>query len=228
MSTIADRIETLRRELGEQVRLVAVSKFHPVEKLREAYDAGQRIFGENRVQEMVAKQPEMPDDVQWHLIGTLQRNKVKYIAPFVDTIESVDSAKLLREIERQAVIQERPAERGPIRCLLQIHISGEESKHGLDETELHELLESGLIDDCPHVEVVGLMAMASLTDDMELVERQFARMQELLGEVRDRYFADQSSFRELSIGMSQDYKIALRHGATYVRIGTAIFGPREY
>ncbi len=112
MSTIADRIEALRRELGEQVRLVAVSKFHPVEKLREAYDAGQRIFGENRVQEMVAKQPEMPDDVQWHLIGTLQRNKVKYIAPFVDTIESVDSAKLLREIERQAVIQERPAERG--------------------------------------------------------------------------------------------------------------------
>lgn len=227
MSTIRDRIAALREELGP-VKLVAVSKFHPVEKLREAYDAGQRIFGENRVQEMVSKQPEMPDDVQWHLIGTLQRNKVKYIAPFVDTIESVDSQKLLREIERQAVLQERPEERGPIRCLLQIHISGEESKHGFDETELRELLESGLIRESPHVEVVGLMAMASLTDDMELVESQFALMEELLHEVKERYFADQDSFRELSIGMSQDYKIALRHGATYVRIGTAIFGPREY
>lgn len=227
MSTIADNITELRRELGD-VRLVAVSKFHPIEKLREAYDAGQRIFGENRVQEMLEKAPEMPDDVQWHLIGTLQRNKVKYIASFVDTIESVDSAKLLREIERQAVRQERPEDKGPIRCLLQIHISGEESKHGFDEAELHDLLESGLIHDCPHVEVVGLMAMASLTDDMSLVDRQFARMEQLLHEVKDHYFADQDSFRELSIGMSQDYKIALRHGATYVRIGTAIFGPREY
>ena len=230
LSEISDRIEKARTgaNIWENVKLLAVSKNVDTNAVENLFSQGQMDFGENRVQEMVAKQPEMPDDVQWHLIGTLQRNKVKYIAPFVDTIESVDSAKLLKEIERQAVLQMRPAERGPIRCLLQIHISGEETKHGLDETELHELLESGLIDDCPHVKVVGLMAMASLTDDMELVDRQFARMQELLGEVRDQYFTDQPSFRELSIGMSQDYKIALKHGATYVRIGTAIFGPREY
>lgn len=227
MSTLADRLSALRTELGP-VRLVAVSKFHPIEKLREAYDAGQRLFGENRVQEMVAKQPLMPDDVEWHLIGTLQRNKVKYIAPFVHTIESVDSAKLLREIERQTLLQERPAERGPIRCLLQVHISGEETKHGLDEEELRDLLASGVIAECPHLEVTGLMAMASLTDDMTVVESQFARMEQLLHEVKERYFAEQDSFRELSIGMSQDYKVALRHGATLVRIGTAIFGPREY
>lgn len=228
MSTIGERIHTLTKELGEGTRLVAVSKFHPIEKLREAYDAGQRIFGENRVQELVAKEPEMPADVEWHLIGTLQRNKVKYIVPFVHTIESVDSAALLREIERQSVRRERPAERGPIRCLLQIHISGEETKHGLEEGELRELLESDLLADCPHVEVTGLMAMASLTDDEALVEEQFARMEELFHRIKADYFADQESFCDLSIGMSQDYRIALRHGATLVRIGTAIFGPREY
>lgn len=228
MSTIGERIHTLTKELGEGTRLVAVSKFHPIEKLREAYDAGQRIFGENRVQELVAKEPEMPADVEWHLIGTLQRNKVKYIVPFVHTIESVDSAALLREIERQSVRRERPAERGPIRCLLQIHISGEETKHGLEEGELRELLESDLLADCPHVEVTGLMAMASLTDDEALVEQQFARMEELFHRIKADYFADQESFCDLSIGMSQDYRIALRHGATLVRIGTAIFGPREY
>lgn len=228
MSTIGERIHTLTKELGEGTRLVAVSKFHPIEKLREAYDAGQRIFGENRVQELVAKEPEMPADVEWHLIGTLQRNKVKYIVPFVHTIESVDSAALLREIERQSVRRERPAERGPIRCLLQIHISGEETKHGLEEGELRELLESDLLADCPHVEVTGLMTMASLTDDEALVEQQFARMEELFHRIKADYFADQESFCDLSIGMSQDYRIALRHGATLVRIGTAIFGPREY
>lgn len=228
MSTtgIAERLTTLRATLPEGVRLVAVSKYHPVERIREAYDAGQRIFGENRVQELTQKADLLPSDIEWHLIGTLQRNKVKYIIPFVHTIHSIDSLALIREIEAQALRRERQGD--PVRLLLQIHIAEEETKQGLTPDELLLLLESGIISELRHSRFVGLMGMATYTDDEQRIEREFGTMQRLFGEVKARFFADDPEFKELSIGMSGDYESAIRHGATYVRIGTAIFGEREY
>lgn len=203
---------------------MAVSKFHPTEQILEAYHAGQRIFGESRVQELQTKQPALPPDIEWHFIGTLQRNKVKYIIPYIHTIHSGDSTKLLLEIDRQS---QRVGRTTKVRVLLQVHISGEPSKQGFSQEELTELLQSGTLKELHHLEVVGLMGMASLTNDMGLVEQEFARMQQLFTHTKENYFATQESFRHLSIGMTHDYPIALRHGATYVRIGTGIFGERN-
>lgn len=221
---INDNLEQIRKELPEGVKLIAVSKYHTVNEVREAYEAGQRLFGENRVQELEEKHPLLPEDIEWHLIGTLQRNKVKYIVPYVHTIHSIDSEKLLLEVEKQC----QRLGRSHIRVLLQIHISGEETKHGFSEDELNALLSSDTVSSLEHVEIVGIMGMASLTDDTSRVESEFIRMKQLFDELKAGAFAQQESFKELSMGMSQDYTLALQHGSTYIRLGTAIFGaPRK-
>ncbi|MDO4770385.1 YggS family pyridoxal phosphate-dependent enzyme [Porphyromonas sp.] len=224
MSQIASQIKVLKETLPPYVHLIAVSKYHPVSSIMEAYDAGQRIFGENRVQELVDKAPQLPDDIEWHLIGTLQRNKVKYVVPFVHTIQSVDSPRLLEEIEKQCVRLGREV----IDVLLQVHISGEETKHGFSIEELKTFLAEGGHRHYPHIRITGLMAMASLTDDDSKVEQEFAEMKQLFDTLKTEYFGDSEAFRHLSIGMSDDYPIAIRYGATYVRVGTKIFGEREY
>lgn len=222
--SIKDNLAEIRKELPDGVKLIAVSKYHTVDEVREAYEAGQRLFGENRVQELEEKHPQLPEDIEWHLIGTLQRNKVKYIVPYVHTIHSIDSEKLLLEVEKQCARLGRER----IKVLLQIHISGEETKHGFSKEELQALLESDTISTLKHVEIVGIMGMASLTDDLSKVESEFARMKELFEELKAGTFAYQESFKELSMGMSQDYAMALQHGTTYVRLGTAVFGaPRK-
>jgi pyridoxal phosphate enzyme (YggS family) len=221
MPGVSERIRTILSELPERVRLVAVSKTHPVEMILEAYEAGQRIFGENRVQELISKQPYLPEDIQWHLIGHLQTNKVKYIAPFISMIHSVDSLKLLAEISKEGIKCGRK-----IDCLLQIHIAEEETKFGLDKKELFELLDHLNHSPLPGVRIRGLMGMATFTDDMDQVAREFAGIQSLFAETRTKYFSGNDDFSELSIGMSGDYKIAVKFGSTLVRIGTAIFGVR--
>jgi pyridoxal phosphate enzyme (YggS family) len=221
MSTIARNLKEILRETGETVTLVAVSKTHPVEAIREAYRAGQRVFGENKVQEMVAKQPHLPADVQWHLIGHLQTNKVKYIAPFVSMIQSVDSYRLLKEISKEAVRNDRR-----IDCLLEIFIASEETKFGLDPDEAEELVKASQADPLPGVRVCGVMGMASFTPDRDKVKREFRMLRDLFEKYRVGYFSDEPAFRQISMGMSGDYDIAIGEGSTIVRIGTRIFGTR--
>ncbi|MGN7721796.1 YggS family pyridoxal phosphate-dependent enzyme [Chitinophaga sp. 22620] len=202
-------------------RLVAVSKTKPVEDIRELYAAGQRIFGENYVQEMVEKAGLLPEDVQWHFIGHLQTNKVKYIAPFVSMIHGVDSLKLLAEISKQSLKHNRVTD-----CLLQVHIAMEETKFGLSETELFQLLDQA--GELAGVRITGLMGMASNTDDETQIRREFAGLKALRDRIREKYFPGTDTFRELSTGMSGDYKLALEEGSTLVRIGSLLFGARNY
>jgi pyridoxal phosphate enzyme (YggS family) len=202
-------------------RLVAVSKMKPAADIRDLYNEGQRIFGENYVQELTEKAGQLPQDVQWHFIGHLQSNKVKYIAPFVSMIHGVDSLKLLAEISKQASKHDRV-----IDCLLQVHIAAEETKFGLDENELFQLLDEA--DKLTGVRLCGLMGMASNTDDQTQVRREFAGLKTLHGAVREKYFAGKDHFKELSTGMSGDYLIALEEGSTLVRIGSLLFGARNY
>lgn len=189
----------------------------------EAYSAGQRLFGENHVQELVAKHEELPKDIEWHFTGHLQTNKVKYIASFVSLVHSVDSLRLVEEIERQGVRFGRV-----IPCLLQLHIASEESKFGFHPEELESLLASGELTGFPHVSLRGLMCMATNTDDLCQIEREFSYAHAIFSNVKKRYFAADSNFCELSMGMSDDYPIALLHGSTLIRVGTKIFGNREY
>lgn len=200
-------------------RLVAVSKTKPASDIRTLYDLGQRIFGENKVQEMTDKYEELPKDTDWHLIGHLQSNKVKYIAPFVGMIHAVDSLKLLEEINRQAQKHSRI-----IPCLLQVHIAQEETKFGMDKEEIKALLLS--CRSMQNIQVCGLMGMATNTENMEQVDLEFKGLKELFDGLKSRYFTDKPYFNELSMGMSSDYRIALKHGATLVRIGSEIFGER--
>ena len=202
-------------------QLVAVSKTHPVEKIKEAYDAGQRIFGENKVQEMCAKQPLLPSDIEWHLIGHLQTNKVKQIAPFVSLIHSVDSFKLLEEINKQGKKVNRT-----IPCLLQVYIANEETKFGFDERELIALILSDKIPLLDFVTINGLMGMATFTDNKEQVREEFKSLKILFDKIRQLSLPATITMKELSMGMSQDYEIAVEEGSTLVRIGTAIFGAR--
>ena len=199
---------------------MAVSKFHPAERIREAYDAGQRIFGESRPQEMAAKQAQLPADIEWSMIGHLQTNKVKMIAPFVSMISSVDSERLIDEIEKQAAKCERVIE-----ILLEVHVAREETKSGWDVDELRTYLDSGAMDKMEHVRVRGVMTIASNTDDESVVRGDFERIRAIYDELKSRFG---ESFDTLSIGMSDDYPIALEYGSTMVRIGTAIFGSRSY
>ena len=219
---IKNNIFKICSSLPDGVKLIAVSKFHSPGTIKKAYDAGQRIFGESRVQELTAKQPALPEDIEWHFIGTLQTNKVKYIAPFVSMIQSVDSLKLIQEIDRQAAKYDRK-----IRILIEAHIAEEESKHGFSPDECKGLFTDGTITQFPNIQVCGLMGMATFTDNTEQVRREFGMLQDLFKEIKSMPKTDKSVFTELSMGMSDDYETAIEKGSTMVRIGTAIFGIRE-
>lgn len=224
MSDISTRLEAVRATLPCTTDLIAVSKYHPLPSLLEAYRAGQRRFGENRVQELLQKAPLMPSDTEWHLIGTLQRNKVKHVLPYVHTIHSVDSPRLLLEIRRQALRLCLP----PVRILLQVDVTQDDTKHGWKPDELTQWLRTLEYQTLDHIRFCGLMAMASHTSDTERIEREFETVSILYGELRKTFFADSCDFCRLSMGMTEDYPLALKYGANYVRIGSAIFGPREY
>jgi len=212
----------IKSHLPEDVKLIAVSKFHPVEVIREAYDAGQRIFGENRVQELTAKQPFLPHDIEWHFIGTLQTNKVKFIAPFISMIQSVDTLKLMQEINRQAENCNRL-----IRVLIEVHIAEEESKHGFSPDECKALFADGIPEQLKNLQICGLMGMATFTDDKRQVRREFESLHTLFKEIKSLPSTTGNDlFMELSMGMSDDYLIAIEEGSTMVRIGSALFGAR--
>ena len=216
--SISDNFQLIKSQIPEPVELVAVSKFHPVEKIKEVYDCGQKIFGENKVQELLTKVNELPADIQWHLIGHLQTNKVKYIAPFIDTIQSVDSEKLLIEINKEAAKNHRK-----IKVLLQIKIAEEETKYGLEIYEAKEIFSNYLENQYPNIEILGLMGMATFTDNNNQVKSEFLVLKSLFDEL--------STFRKLetlSLGMSDDFALAIECGSTSVRIGSAIFGVRNY
>ena len=220
---IAENIRQMKASLPAGVTLVAVSKFHPVEALCEAYDAGQRVFGESRAQELVAKRKALPEDIEWHFIGPLQSNKVKDIVPFVRLIHSIDSRKLLEEVDKQARKHDRVVD-----VLLEIHVAREESKHGFTPEECEALLGDEAVARLEHVRVRGLMAMASLTDDERRIREEFRTVRELFEKLRDGVCRDNASFTVLSMGMSHDYPIAIEEGSTMIRVGTHIFGEREY
>lgn len=221
--SVASEIIRFTDELPANVRLVAVSKFHPVEKLMEAYSAGQRIFGESRVQELVQKAQEMPADVQWHFIGHLQTNKVRALLPHVSLIHSVDSERLLDCIDKEAERIGRTVD-----VLLQIHVAQEEAKFGFTLQEITQLANSGKLTAMSHVRVVGVMAMATNTDDDAEIRREFAEAHHVFYALKDGCFFGDEHFCELSMGMSDDYRLAIAEGSTMVRIGTTIFGAREY
>ena len=223
MASIKENLEKVTAQLPNGVRLVAVSKFHPVEELAEAYEAGQRLFGENRAQELIAKAPQLPEDIRWHFIGHLQKNKVRALMPHVSVIESVDSVKLLSLIEKEAARIDRTVD-----VLLQLHVAQEETKSGFSVDEVLEAGEAGELTCYPHVRVCGVMAMASLTDDMDQVAREFDLVRRTYLTLKDGPFDDCADFNELSMGMSDDWQVAVKYGATLVRIGTAVFGPRKY
>jgi len=219
---IRNNIAFFRNQLaGKDCKLVAVSKTHGVEKIKEAYDAGQRIFGENKVQELVSKQAELPKDIEWHMIGHLQSNKAKQLVSIVSLIHSMDSFKLLEEMNKQAKKINRV-----VSCLLQVHIAKEETKFGFDETELIDLIQSGKITALDSVRVIGLMGMATFTENKEQVRSEFKSLKKLFDQIAKMNLPPNMEMKELSMGMSQDYQIAIEEGSTLVRIGTAIFGSR--
>lgn len=220
MSGIAERIQSVVASLPETARLVAVSKFNPAEAVLQAYNCGQRLFGESKVQELTGKYEVLPKDIEWHFIGHLQTNKVKYIAPFISLIQSVDSLKLLKEIDAQAKKVNRV-----IDCLLEIHVAQEETKYGFSFDELRTLFKERAFDVFENVSVVGLMGMASNTEDEVQIREEFRLLSDFYQEMKDS-LAPQ--FRELSMGMSHDYHIAVEEGSTLVRVGSFIFGERVY
>lgn len=216
--SLKEQYEEVLQQLPSHIQLVAVSKTHPVEKIQQVYDFGQRVFGENKVQELVEKAPLLPNDIQWHLIGHLQRNKVKYIAEFVDTVQSVDSEKLLDEINRQAGKCNRK-----IKVLLQVKIAEEDTKFGLEVSETKELFLKWIQGNFPNVEITGLMGMATFTDNEAQIRREFSFLKRLFDQL-----SLQHRLQTLSMGMSGDFPIAIDCGANSVRVGSAIFGERSY
>lgn len=220
---VAKNLHEVVDTLPSGVRLVAISKFHPNEYIEAAYREGQRVFGESHEQELARKVESLPKNIEWHFIGHLQTNKVKYIAPYISMIEAVDSMKLLKEIDKQAAKHERV-----IDVLLELHIAEEETKYGLTLDACRNLLEEGEWRNLKHVHIAGLMMMASNVDDEQQIASEFDRAKNFFDEVKARYFADDPTFKERSWGMSHDYQIAVRHGSTMVRVGTRIFGPRVY
>ncbi|KAF2517497.1 YggS family pyridoxal phosphate-dependent enzyme [Flavobacterium salilacus subsp. salilacus] len=219
--SIADNLHNIKSSLPENVTLVAVSKTKPVADLMEAYNAGQRIFGENKIQEMTEKWEQMPKDIEWHMIGHVQTNKVKYMAPFVSLVHGVDSVKLLKEINKQAKKNQRV-----INCLLQMHIAEEETKFGMDEQELDELLNSGEFKQMENVKVTGLMGMATFTDNQEQVKKEFTHLKNIFDKYAAKPLTVNCQLSTLSMGMSGDYTTAIACGSTMVRIGSSIFGSR--
>jgi pyridoxal phosphate enzyme (YggS family) len=218
---IVENLKRIQNTIPENVKLIAVSKTKPVEDLLVAYNAGQRVFGENKVQEMCDKQEVLPKDIEWHLIGHLQSNKVKYIAPFVSLIHAVDSLKLLKEIDKEAKKNDRI-----IPVLLQFHIAQEETKFGLDFEEAKEILESNEFVEMQHVQIVGLMGMATFTDNQEQIEDEFRNLYNYFHVIKSHYFKFNDDFKEISMGMSGDYLLAIEAGSTMVRVGSSIFGGR--
>ncbi|MBQ6178818.1 MAG: YggS family pyridoxal phosphate-dependent enzyme [Bacteroidales bacterium] len=217
---VEDNLKNILKELPPEVKLVAVSKFHPASDIQAAYNAGQRRFGENRPQEFAAKVPSLPDDIEWHFIGHLQTNKLKFVLPYASLVESIDSLHLLEAVDKWGSEHDKE-----IDVLLELHLGAEETKGGFTEEEIETIL-SGAEGPFSHVRFRGLMGMATNTDDVSVVEADFARIEAFKKSLEDRY--DLPDFTELSIGMSHDWPVAIRHGATIVRIGTAIFGPRVY
>jgi hypothetical protein len=222
--SISANLTTLQEKLAlyPHAKLIAVSKTHPIEKLMEAYEAGVRDFGENKVQELVQKAAVMPKDIRWHMIGHLQTNKVRMLLPYVHLIHSVDSAKLLKEINKEAVKLGKKIE-----VLLQVHIAQEETKYGFDVAELLLLIQDKILDSCTHIAVVGLMGMASLTDDKNKIRTEFQSLKALFDRLQSEYAAC-SAFEVLSMGMSSDFEIALETGSNRIRVGSTIFGTRQY
>ncbi|MGN1353975.1 MAG: YggS family pyridoxal phosphate-dependent enzyme [Alloprevotella sp.] len=223
MTDLQQRLNDTLRALPDTVSLVAVSKFHPAEAIREAYEAGQRVFGESRAQELVGKHDTLPADIEWHFIGHLQPNKVKYIAPFVSLIHAVDTFRLLQEIDKQGRRCDRV-----IPCLLQLHVAAEETKFGFTPQECREMLDEGAWRDMDHVEIAGIMCMASNTDDEARIRADFREAYRFYREAKSTWFADSPAFTLRSWGMSGDWHIAVEEGSNMVRIGSAIFGERTY
>ena len=220
---IKENLNIVRATVPSDVTLIAVSKTKPVSDLQEAYDAGQRVFGENKALEMRDKYQVLPDDIQWHFIGHLQTNKIKYIAPFVTLIHSVDSVSLLEAVNKEAVKNNRV-----IDCLLQFHIAQEDTKFGLDMEEAKVLLESENFKSLKNVNIVGVMGMATFTNDVDQIRNEFKNLKDIFDTLKEGYFKDKDSFSEISMGMSDDYPIAIEEGATMVRVGSKIFGARNY
>lgn len=221
--SIAERIRQIQDEMPDDVRLVAVSKFHPIDSIMEAYRVGQRVFGESKVQELVAKYEALPKDIEWHFIGHLQTNKIKYMAGFVSLIHGVDSLKLLKEIDKQAAKVGRK-----LNCLLQIHIAREETKFGFSPDECKTMLAEGEWKKLTHIKICGLMGMATNTDDIEQIKAEFRLLSSFFKELKTTYFVGDEAFCELSMGMSDDYLEAIDEGSTLVRVGSKIFGERIY
>ena len=221
--SIAQNIQEIRKNIPANVSLVCVSKFHPENAILEAYNCGERIFGESRVQELLAKQTKLPADIQWHFIGHLQSNKIKLILPTVSLIHGVDSSNLLKEINSRALKAGRV-----VSCLLQVHIAREETKFGFSIEEIHQMLSGIEFGSLENVQINGLMGMATLTDDKEQIRAEFRTLRHLYDKLKRAYFQNNENFLELSMGMSDDYQIAIDEGSTMVRIGSSIFGMREY
>ena len=223
MSSIAENLKQIADSLPEGVKLVAVSKTKPVEAIEEAYNAGQRVFGENRAQEVAEKYEVLPKDIEWHLIGHLQTNKVKYVAGFVAMIHGVESLKLLETIDKEAKKHNRV-----ISCLLQFHVAQEETKFGLNMEEAKALLESESYAEMKNVRIEGVMGMATNTENLTQVREEFRHLRRIFDELKQQYFIGKPEFKELSMGMSGDYKMAVEEGSTMVRVGSSIFGARQY
>lgn len=223
MYDVKENLHEVLGSLPAGVHLVAISKFHPNEYIEAAYEEGQRIFGESHEQELARKVESLPKDIEWHFIGHLQTNKVKYIAPYISMIESVDSLKLMKEINKQAAKHNRV-----VKVLLELHIAEEDTKSGFSFDDCRELLEAGEWRMMEHVQICGIMMMASNTDDEQQIAKEFDAANAFFKEVKEKYFADDDAFCERSWGMSHDYRIAVKHGSNMVRVGTTIFGPRIY
>ena len=219
--SISDNLIKIRHEIPENVCLVAVSKTKPNSSILEAYQAGHRIFGENKVQELCQKQIDLPDDIQWHFIGHLQTNKVKYIAPFISLIHSVDSMKLLQEIDKEAKKHNRI-----IHCLLEFHIASEESKFGLNQLEAQTILASPTYLKLKNISIDGVMGMATYTEDLQIIHHEFQNLKHIFDHLKKEHFPDQEHFYIISMGMSDDYQIAIQEGSTMIRVGSSIFGIR--
>ena len=220
---IAKNIQDFKSSINENIKLVAVSKTKPNEDILKAYNTGHKIFGENKVQDLVKKYEELPKDIQWHFIGHLQTNKVKYIAPFVSLIHGIDSLKLLRKINNEALKNKRT-----IKCLLQMHIADETSKFGLNYDETKDLLKSDDFRELKNIEIIGLMGMATYTNDNNQIKEEFNYLTACFKKIKKSYFENNPKFKEISMGMSGDYEIAIEAGSTMIRVGSIIFGERNY
>lgn len=222
MSALADNIRALKQQVPGSVKIVAVSKNRTVEEILEVYQSGHRIFGENRVQELIAKRERLPADIEWHLVGHLQTNKVKYVVPFVSMIQSTDSVKLLSLVNREASACDRI-----VPCLLQIHIGSEETKYGFRPDDLKQILDAGSLGNLNNIRICGVMGMATFTDDEAIIRREFRFLADSFRDLKFNYFTDNQYFTEISMGMSGDFRIAIEESSTIIRIGTLIFGERN-